>query len=191
MKKVYLDILDKYKSIYPNEEERLEVFTNFLDNHNDEEITDWNNFDGHIVASAFVMAKREHMFAVVYHDGLKMFVYPGGHINNPNELPLSAAKRETTEETGLDNFEVIGITDDLEVPFDINSHIIGYNEKLDLPEHYHFDFRYFFVVDEMKDLVIDESESSDYKWITYDELAKNPHYGECIEKIKNLMNKGV
>ncbi len=189
MKKVFLDILDKYKKFYPEEKERLVVFEQFLKENSDEEITDWNNFNGHIVASAFVMARKEKKFAVVYHDGLKMYVYPGGHINDKNELPLSAAKRETKEETGLDNFKVVGIDDDLEVPFDINTHMIAYNEKLDLPAHYHFDFRYFFIVDEVKNLIIDEKESSDYKWIDFDELAKNPHYGECINKIRELMEK--
>lgn len=189
MKTLITKVLDKYLNIYSDEEKRQEVFHEFLEKCDDGGVTDWNNFDGHVVASAFVMAKKEKLFAVIFHDGLKMYVYPGGHIDETDENPLYAAKREVLEETGIDNVQVFDVCDDILVPFDIDTHRIAYNEVLDLPEHYHFDFRYFFVVDEVKDLVIDSEESSDYKWISFDELASNPHYSHCIDKIKDIMER--
>ncbi len=188
MKQLIVDTFSKYQSIY-REDEKLALFKEFLDRTEDKEVTDWNNFDGHVVASAFVMAKKEKLFALVYHKDFKMYVYPGGHITEEDLTPLEAAKREVTEETGLDNLEVIGVSDDLNVPFDIDIHRISYNETLSLPAHYHFDYRYFFVVEHMSDLVIDESESLGYKWVNFEEISKNSHYEQCIAKIEELINR--
>lgn len=188
MKELIVQAFLKYQSIY-NEEEKLRPLKKFLDCNGEEEVTDWNNFEGHVVASAFVMSKREKLFALVYHNEFKMYIYPGGHITQDDINPLEAAKREVIEETGLKDFSVVSVSDNELVPFDIDIHHISYNEKLALPEHYHFDFRYFFVVDHMSDLVIDESESSGYKWVTFEELAKNSHYEKCIKKIEELMKK--
>lgn len=188
MKKLIVDTLDKYLTIY-KEDDKLSILKKFLNECDDEGVTDWNNFDGHVVASAFVMSRKEKLFALVYHNEFKIYVYPGGHITPDDTTPLQAAKREVEEETGLKNVEVISVCDDENVPFDIDTHHISYNEKLDLPAHYHFDYRYFFVVDNASDLVIDEEESSDYKWVPFEELAKNPHYGKCISKIEELMKK--
>lgn len=188
MKKLIADTLDKYLTIY-KEDDKLSKLKDFLNKTDDIGVTDWNNFDGHVVASAFVMAKREKLFALVYHNEFKIYIYPGGHITEDDINPLEAAKREVIEETGLKNLKVVSVTDNELVPFDIDIHHISYNEKLALPEHYHFDFRYFFIVDHMSDLVIDESESSGYKWVTFEELAKNSHYEKCIKKIEELMKK--
>lgn len=188
MKNVIVDTLDKYLNIY-NEDDKLLMLKEFLKRCDDDGVIDWNNFDGHVVASAFVMSRKEKMFALVYHNEFKIYMYPGGHITADDATPLEAAKREVEEETGLKNVKVIDICDDENVPFDIDIHHIDYNEKLDLPEHYHFDYRYFFVVDHMDDLIIDEEESSGYKWVTFEELSKNSHYGKCITKIEELMKK--
>jgi len=73
------------------------------------------------------------------------------------------------------------------VPIDIDTHKIGYNERLNLPEHYHFDFRYLFVVDKIQDIKTDEDEMSGYKWISLDELTNDPNYGRVATKIKRLV----
>ena len=188
MKQVIVDAFLEYQRIY-KEDDKLVLFKEFLDRTSGDNVIDWNNFDGHVVASAFVMSKREKLFALVYHNEFKMYIYPGGHITIDDVTPLMAAKREVAEETGLKNVEVVSLSEDANIPFDIDIRHISYNEKLDLPEHYHFDFRYFFVVDHMSDLSIDETESSGYEWVTFEELSKNPHYEKCIYKIEDLMKK--
>ena len=160
-----------------------------MKNNSSEKITDWNNFEGHIVASAFVMSKSTRTFAVVFHDEFKVYIYPGGHIDNTDSTPLSAAKREVMEETGLKNLETYNVCDDELVPFDIDIHHLSRNEKFNLPPHYHFDFRYFFLVDGEEDLVIDENEASGYKWVSFDELKSNPFYSRCIDKIEKVVNE--
>lgn len=81
-----------------------------------------------------------------------------------DETPLQTPIREIKVETRLDNLEQVVIGDDILVPIDIDIHDIEYNERLDLSSHYHFDFRYLFVVDEVKDVILDEDEMADYRW---------------------------
>ena len=66
-------------------------------------------------------------------------------------------------------------------------HKIGYNQRLNLPEHYHFDFRYLFVVEKIQDIKTDVEEMSGYKWISLDELTNDPNYGKVATKIKRLI----
>ena len=184
MKTVVKHILDKYKSIYP--EEDLRVFTDFVENSTDKEIYDWNNFTGHIVASAFLYAKKEDRFLVLFHRDFGNYLYPGGHVDETDLSPLDAAKRETIEETSISDFKVISICDDELVPIDIDTHYIKKNERLNLPIHYHFDFRYLFVVDQIEDVVVDPEESGDFKWIDIDELDSYVKSGPVVSKIRNL-----
>ena len=190
MRDTYLKIVSDYLELFPNEKERQEQFIGYLKNHKDEEITDWNNFDGHIVASGFVYAKEAQKFLVIYHNDLKMFLYPGGHIDSSDINALEAAKREVKEETGISNVKEIALSNNELVPIDIDTHLIPYNERLDLPEHYHFDFRYLFTIENIKEVKLDLSESSSFKWISMDELENDKNYGKIVKKI-SLVTKLV
>ena len=189
MRESLIKLLNSYLMIFPEETERQKLLIEYLDSHNDNELVDWNNFDGHIVAGGFIYAKEENKFLVLYHNDLKMFLYPGGHVDSSDVNTLSAAKREILEETGLDHLEQLKISDDGLMPIDIDTHKIGYNERLNLPEHYHFDFRYLFVVDRIQDIKIDTEEMSDFKWIGLDELINDLNYGSVAVKIKRLIPK--
>ena len=184
MKEIIIKILNNYLLKLSEEKERQAFFLNYLKKHNDMEIADWNNFDGHIVASGFVYAIKDKKFLVLYHNDLKMFLYPGGNIDKKDENPLVAAKREVIEETGLTNFKVQKITDDLLVPIDIDTHKVAYNERLKLPKHFHFDFRYLFIVDSIGEVEIDKNESSAYKWINIEELNQ----GKVTEKLLKIID---
>ena len=187
MKNDILNVIDKYLTIYPDEKDKQQQLLDFVKTHTSEEIRDWNNFDGHIVVSGFVYAKNDQKFLVLYHNDFKLYVYPGGHIDATDNTILDTAKREIKEETGLENLELFKLTDDEMVPLDIDKHRIRYNERLNLPEHYHFDFRFLFFVDKISDIVLDKEESSDYKWIDIDELSHN-NYGSVAAKILKLID---
>ena len=189
MKEIILHILNKYLILFPEEKERQSKLEKYLNKFNDEQITDWNNFKGHIVASGLVYSKAEKKFLLLYHNDMKIYIYPGGHIDANDVNPLKAAIREVKEETGLVDFEVMNLTQDNLIPIDIDTHKNNYNERLNLPEHYHFDFRYLFVVDKISDVKIDESESSDFKWIDINELSNNSNFGKIVDKIKKLIYK--
>ena len=192
MRDLLLKLISEYLVLFPNEQQRQEKFIEYLKNHDDNQITDWNNFDGHVVAGGFIYAKEEQKFLVIYHNDLKMFLYPGGHIDSNDINPLEASKREVFEETGFDDIEEVLLSDNKLIPIDIDTHVIPYNERLNLPEHYHFEFRYLFMIDSIKEVKLDLSESSKLKWISIDELKNDKNYGKIAEKIDSdlaLINK--
>ena len=187
MKDKILKVLNEYLLIFPNENERQSRFKNYIENHSYSELVDWNNFDGHLVAGGFIFSKKEKKFLVLYHKDLEMFLYPGGHVTIEDNNVLEAAKREIIEETGLENIKELKISENEMVPIDIDTQIIKANERLNLPAHLHFDFRYLFVVDNISDIAIDTEELSEYKWINFNELKNEPHYGKITEKIDKLI----
>lgn len=187
MKEKIQELLKTYLELFPEEQERQQILLKYLEHATDEEITDWNNFNGHLVAGGFIYAKSEKKFLVLYHKDLQMYLYPGGHIDASDATPLDAALREIKEETSLDNLTEVKLTDDPLMPFDIDTHIIPYNEHRNLPEHYHFDIRYLFTTEKTENVSVDEDESSGYKWIDIDELAQDVNYGKIVTKIKKLI----
>ena len=114
-----------------------------MESHNDREIIDWNNFNGHIVVGRFVYAKEEYKFFVIFHKDLNIFLYPGGHVNN-NEDPLQVAKKKIIEETSLNNLKQLKLSGNELILINIDTHLIKYNQRLNLQKHYHFDFRYLY-----------------------------------------------
>lgn len=72
MRDTLLNVLNDYLLLFPEEKERQMKLVNYLQNHNSEQITDWNNFDGHVVAGGFIYAKKENKFLVLYHNDLKI-----------------------------------------------------------------------------------------------------------------------
>lgn len=184
MKEVILNILDKYLKIFPNEAKRQEALLEYLKRNNDKSVVDWNNFDGHIVAGGFIYAKHDKKFLVLWHKDLNMYLYPGGHVDLNDKSILDAAIREVKEETSLNDFSLVSLQNDKYVPIDIDTQNIRPNLRLDLPSHYHFDFRYLFVVDKICDIKIDLEEHSEYKWINIDEFKQNENFGEIYTKFK-------
>lgn len=105
VKEEVLLIVNEYLSLFPNEKKRLSLLLDYLSHSTSEEITDWNNKKGHLTAGAFLYCKTEDKFLVLYHKDLKMYLYPGGHIDGEDESLLEAAKRELKEETALEKFD--------------------------------------------------------------------------------------
>ena len=58
MKDILIDIINKYLKIFPEEQDRQSKIIDYLNIHSNEEITDWNNFNGHIVAGGFIYARE-------------------------------------------------------------------------------------------------------------------------------------
>ena len=191
MKELLLNILNEYLKIFPKEIERQQELIKFLNNHKEEQITDLNNFDGHVVAGGFIYAKDEQKFLVLHHKDLNMFLYPGGHIDKEDKNPLEASIREINEETGLKNIIEFTISNNELVPIDIDTHLIDYNRRLDLPEHYHFEFRYLYVVDKIKNINVDSNESSEYRWISVEELKQDENFGKIADKFDLLNLKNI
>lgn len=189
MKEEINNLLNKYFDEFKDERNYLKELLDFVLLTPSEDLTNWNNFNGHIVASGFIYAKREKKFLVIYHNDFQMYVYPGGHVDNTDESILTAAVREIEEETGIKDLKQIDYFNDPLVPIDIEIHKIGYNEKLNLPEHLHFDFRYFFVIDKIEDIVLENNEVSSYKWVTVDEFKTIIHGKNVCDKIDKIISR--
>ena len=177
-------ILKKYLEFFPEEKSRLEMLSNYIANNTISDLTDWNNFLGHIVTSGFVYSRTLKQFLAVYHKDLQQYLYPGGHMNKDDINTLEAAKREAREETGLTELQQVEILDNKLIPIDIDIHLIPYNERLNLKEHYHFDFRYLFITDDTN-INIDEEELSYYKRVS---LNESNNFGPFKSKLKMLLS---
>lgn len=177
-------ILKKYLEFFPEEKSRLEMLSNYIANNTISDLTDWNNFLGHIVTSGFVYSRILKQFLVVYHKDLQQYLYPGGHMNKDDINTLEAAKREVREETGLTELQQVEILDNKLIPIDIDIHLIPCNERLNLKEQYHFDFRYLFITDDTN-INVDAEELSCYKWVSLNELN---NFGPVKSKLKMLLS---
>ncbi len=181
-------IVNNYLKRFPNEKKRMDVFCDYLERNVRDGLVDWNNEFGHITVGAFVYCESEDKFLVLFHKDLKMYLYPGGHVDKKDSSLFDAAKRELKEETGLENLNSLKM-DVPEVPFDIDTHSIPFNDRIHMPKHFHFDFRYLFFIDESCDIVLDEEECKDYKWITSNELSKDENYGNIVNKLREIIKK--
>ena len=181
------EIVKQYLKIYPEEQNRIDPLQKYLTFENQNKICDWNNVNGHLTAGGFIYSKVSKRFLVLWHKDLKMFLYPGGHCEDYQYSPLDTAKNEVVEETGIKKFNTLNINDNELVPIDIDIHMIPYNTRINMPEHYHFDFRYLFVVDDEENVVIDENELSSYKWIDSEQLKQNINYGNILNKIEKYL----
>lgn len=109
---------------------------------------------GHLTASAFVLSPDESSLLLIHHSKLGRWLQPGGHLDPEDQSLLAAARREVSEETGLDDLELlIG-------PFDVDVHAIP--SRGDAPAHLHFDVRYLFCA--RSEVVRGGSDALDARW---------------------------
>ena len=188
MKNNIKNIIIKYLNYYPEEKDKLENLIKLVNNNINDSSNLFNrkNFEGHITASAFIYCIDERKLLLLEHKSLKKFLQPGGHVEIADDRVLDGAKREVLEETGLKNYNITSIDDDVNIPFDIDTHFIPENDKKKEEGHYHHDFRYLFTVDKIQDVNLDYNESTGYKWIDIDELKNNEKFVLIIEKIENI-----
>lgn len=86
-------------------------------------------------------------------------------------------------------YEELSTINDINIPFDINSHYIPKNDKKSEDEHYHHDFGYLFTVDKLDDIRLDYDESNDYKWVNIKELEHDERFALIVKKIMKIVNK--
>ena len=103
---------------------------------------------------------------------------------------LYVAKKETTEETSLKNFKVIGNGPISVETLPVTSHI---KHGQYVPAHLHYNITYLFEANETDAIHILEDENSNIGWLTFEELIEKsdePHmipvYKKIINRIKQL-----
>lgn len=123
-----------------------------------------DTFDpGHFTASAFVLSPDGTRLLLIFHRKLRMWLQPGGHIEPTDRDLVEAARREVTEETGLDELC-------LEDPmFDIDVHRIpAFGET---PAHLHHDVRCVMVASRLEVRAGDDV--SDARWFNIQTVASS------------------
>jgi 8-oxo-dGTP pyrophosphatase MutT (NUDIX family) len=179
-------VVNAYLSIYPKELASLKLLIDQLSKP--DQLVSRKNFVGHITASGFVLDKTRRKVVLIKHLVLDKFLQPGGHVELEDDSLLSAAIREIKEETGLERFSNLEIlSNNLEIPLDINSHYIPENSKKGEPAHFHHDFRFCFLLDD--DNVAfrkQEEEVSECKLVDLSNLLDIVQFAEICNKIKNL-----
>lgn len=182
-------VLENYLDYYVSEKNELLQLKDFIDNETD--IFNSKNPIGHITASGYIYAKEDEKILLLSHKKLNRYLQPGGHVEPYDNSLIATARREIKEETQLTNLELINIFPDENIPFDINTHFIPENQKKDMPAHYHHDFRYLFIVQNITDIYIDFQESTSYQWVPIKNLESDVHFKRVIDKIYKILNTNL
>lgn len=183
-----IDAVNSYLDVFSNEVDRLSLLLEFLNNCSGDDVYDWNNVNGHVTVGALIYCKSKDKFLVLYHKDLKMFLYPGGHIDSDDKDLLGAVHREVFEECGIDDLELFNLCSN-GMPFDIDIHLIPDNPRVGMKEHYHYDFRYLYYVSDISDVKFDSDELSSYKWISSNELINDVNFGGTVKKVLEILSK--
>ncbi len=149
------------------------------------------NFYGHITASAILLDCSLSKILLVYHNNIKKYLQPGGHIDENDETLWKSAYRELKEETGISNASFIPFDNkNKNIPFDIDIHKIPENPLKKEPEHIHIDFRYLFILDKEKNLKIKKDEVSEVIWKPIDEyFLMDSEKKRVAQKIKKIISE--
>jgi len=122
--------------------------------------------------TASVLLIKKDTVLLHYHEKIKKWLQPGGHIET-NELPHEAAAREVKEETGititLPEKQLEDNSYNLQTPSRINTHQIS-------SDHWHCDFTYIKKVSE-------ETTSKIGEWFTIQDIKNTENIPKNIETL--------
>lgn len=134
---------------------------------------------GHFTASAFVVPPESDAVLLIYHQKLRRWLQPGGHIELGDSDIVAAARREVREETGLDALEphpaVLGI-------FDIDIHPIP--ARPDEPAHAHFDVRILFKAEGTRAVAGSDAEAT--RWVALDRFNPAESDASVVRAVRKL-----
>lgn len=180
--------IKSYIQLFPEEKDRVKYFVEVL--QGDSDITTRSNMQGHITANAIIFSKTKRQVLMIKHNSLNRWLSPGGHFDIEDELLWITARREAIEETGIkeNQLELHPWHQEHNLnPIDIDSHIIPANTKKGEGEHYHFDFRYIFILTEnTSNITLQVEEVSDFKWIDLEKID-DAFSSQTKEKIQNIL----
>ena len=170
-------MLSDYLFTYP-ETENAQVLQDLIDSDGD--LFSRGQSNAHVTASGWVLSPGRTQVLLIEHGIYKIFVIPGGHVDE-GETALQAALREVGEEVGLSDLVVLNPT-----LFDIDIHKIPASEKKGEPEHWHIDARFSLWNDKGHAVVLNEQECLSEKWVNVVDLA----YGTDVS-LKRMAQKSL
>jgi len=151
--------LKTYQTLFEEERRFIPMFIDLLENHTN--CFERSLLSGHITGSAWVLNDSFTKALFVHHTKLNRWLQPGGHADGNEDLRY-VAEKELIEETGL-------TVKPHRTIFDLDIHIIP--ARKDVPEHNHFDIRFYFIANERDQLELSE-ESSEVKWWELNDVPK-------------------
>lgn len=132
---------------------------------------------GHLTASAFVFAPSLDRVAVVDHPIIGRPLQPGGHVEETDHDLEAAARREVSEELGLDEVEARGVID-----LDVHR----FPRRSGAPGHLHFDVRFLFV--SRTDALMPRQGEAPARWVAIDEVdVLEPGIGRAVSSAVRLV----
>lgn len=173
-------ILEKYITLFPEEKNNFPVIEEQLKNK--ELIIRRSTLFGHATASGVIL--KDGKIFLIFHNKLKKYIQPGGHIEDDISL-WKAAEREVFEETGIKT--VLHPWHHLHdyIPINIDTHTIPFNLKKQEQEHFHHDATFIFrVADES--IQLQKEEVSDYKWLWLEDNFDERLLDNVVKKIIKL-----
>jgi 8-oxo-dGTP pyrophosphatase MutT (NUDIX family) len=179
-----LNIINEYFNNFPQDRDNLLILQNQL--KVPQNIFDRDNNMGHIVANALIINKDEVL--LIFHNKLKKFIQPGGHVDPSDKSIIDATIREIKEETGLKNIMLDPWHKENKIPIFIETHQMPESKKEE--KHLHHDFIYVFHTDTKK-IELQISEVSDFKWEKINNiLEKNPNsfVGKSLKRVNEIRN---
>lgn len=129
----------------------------------------------HFTASMAVISPDDAKVLLVLHKATGLWLFPGGHIDE-NEAPHEAAMREVFEETGLNprlyvSSKVRPGAAAVPIPWDVQEFPAPVKPYKGEPAHHHIDFLYLGVTDSRVELIPQEDEVDDVRWVTLFDLT--------------------
>ena len=137
---------------------------------------------GHFTASCWIENATGTHVLLMHHKKLDQWFQLGGHADGDPDL-LSVALKEAQEESGLEN--IVPVSKDI---FDVDIHFIP--PYADVPEHYHYDVRFFLKSPVEAPLIIN-GESKDLRWFGKDSASlptQNASILRMFEKWRKTLN---
>ena len=180
MKSNIKENLNNYLNIFKREEFNL-LKKQLKDK---EDIINRKNFKGHITASGFIINNNKVL--LIFHNKLKKYIQPGGHLEAKDNTIKEAAQREVKEETALNKIVLHKWCLDNNCPIMIDTHLIPENKEKKEEEHYHHDFLYIFNTKD-NNIILDLNEVSNFVWKDIKQIDKNNnHLLKAIKKMKEI-----
>ncbi|MDR1032236.1 MAG: NUDIX hydrolase [Holosporales bacterium] len=119
---------------------------------------------GHFTGSCWIENFYGDSILLMHHRKHEGWLQLGGHADGDSDL-LRVSLKEAYEESGL---SVKPVNGDI---FDIGVHLVPLYK--DIPEHYHYDVRFYLKATKDEPYVINE-ESYDLRWVKFDEEDSLP-----------------
>lgn len=188
-----MNILEQIKNIKVIDDKQrseIQACVNFIEKHPDGDFYTRDNIIGHVCVSAWIVNKNNDKVLMVYHNIYDSFCWVGGHADGDKDL-LNVAKKETSEETGL-NEKDLKVLNNGE-PIDVIMQCVIPHEKRGkwVAPHLHLTVVFAFEADDTLSIRKLESENSDVKWLKISEInniIKEEHMKHIYDRLVKIMN---